>query len=63
MAGGFCVLKDVPKTLVYELAHFRNTQNPIIPQRIIDRPPSAELSPDQTDQDTLPPYDALDNIL
>ena len=63
MAGGFCVLKDVPKTLVYALANHRNKHSSIIPQRIIDRPPTAELAADQTDQDTLPPYDELDNIL
>ncbi|MGA7179296.1 MAG: NAD+ synthase [Thiobacillaceae bacterium] len=63
MAGGFAVLKDVPKTLVYQLARYRNSLSRVIPQRIIDRPPSAELRPDQTDQDTLPPYDVLDAIL
>ncbi len=63
MAGGFAVLKDVPKTLVYRLANYRNSLSQVIPQRIIDRPPSAELRPDQTDQDSLPPYDVLDAIL
>lgn len=63
MAGGFNVLKDVPKTLVYELANFRNQQSQIIPQRVIDRPPSAELKEEQTDQDVLPPYEVLDQIL
>ena len=63
MAGGFAVLKDVPKTLVYKLAHYRNAIAEVIPQRIIDRPPSAELRADQTDQDSLPPYDVLDAIL
>jgi NAD+ synthase (glutamine-hydrolysing) len=63
MAGGFAVLKDVPKTLVYRLANHRNALSRVIPQRIIDRPPSAELRPDQTDQDSLPPYDILDGIL
>jgi NAD+ synthase (glutamine-hydrolysing) len=63
MAGGFAVLKDVPKTLVYRLANYRNSLSAVIPQRIIDRPPSAELRPDQTDQDSLPPYDMLDAIL
>src|SRR5690606_31963380 len=63
MAGGYAVLKDVPKTWVYELARWRNRESPIIPQRIIDRPPSAELRPDQTDQDSLPPYDILDGII
>jgi len=63
MAGGFDVLKDVPKTLVYELCRYRNSLGPCIPQRVIDRPPSAELAPDQRDQDSLPPYDVLDRIL
>ncbi|RTK99750.1 MAG: NAD(+) synthase, partial [Lysobacterales bacterium] len=65
MAGGFAPIKDVPKTLVYRLAAWRNrqAQAPVIPQRVIDRPPSAELRPDQTDQDSLPPYDVLDAIL
>ncbi len=63
MAGGFAPLKDVPKMLVYQLAHYRNSIAPVIPQRIIDRPPSAELAPDQLDQDSLPPYDQLDKIL
>lgn len=63
MAGGFAVIKDVPKTLVYELCNYRNGIAPTIPQSIIDRPPSAELRPDQLDQDTLPPYEMLDSIL
>ena len=65
MAGGFDVLKDVYKTQVYELAAFRNSleETPVIPERVITRPPSAELRPDQTDQDSLPPYDVLDAIL
>ncbi|CAA0124018.1 Glutamine-dependent NAD(+) synthetase [BD1-7 clade bacterium] len=69
MAGGFNVLKDVPKTLVYELAQFRNDMArkcgdaDAIPQRVIDRPPSAELAPDQVDEDSLPPYDQLDRML
>jgi len=65
MAGGFAVLKDVPKTLVYELAHHRNSlgSKPVIPQAIIDRPPSAELRPNQKDSDNLPPYEVLDPIL
>jgi len=63
MAGGFAVLKDVFKTLVYQLANHRNQLNYIIPQAIIDRPPTAELKADQTDQDTLPPYPILDKIL
>ncbi|MEW5756817.1 MAG: NAD+ synthase [Pseudomonadota bacterium] len=63
MAGGFDVLKDVPKTLVFRLARYRNTISPVIPQRVIDRPPSAELAPDQKDTDSLPPYEVLDAIL
>jgi len=63
MAGGFAVIKDVPKTLVYRLAVWRNTRSSVIPERIITRPPSAELRPDQTDQDSLPPYDVLDGIM
>jgi NAD+ synthase (glutamine-hydrolysing) len=64
MAGGFAVIKDVAKTLVYRLAEWKNQQGvEVIPRRIITRPPSAELRPDQTDQDSLPPYDVLDAIL
>ncbi len=72
MAGGFAVIKDVAKTLVYRLADWKNQQpvvradgsvGPVIPSRIITRPPSAELRPDQTDQDSLPPYEVLDAIL
>lgn len=63
MAGGFAPLKDLSKTLTYELANWRNKQDSIIPQRIIDRPPSAELRPDQKDEDSLPAYDILDPIL
>lgn len=63
MAGGFDVLKDCPKMLVYSLARYRNTQGPCIPERVITRPPSAELAPDQKDQDSLPPYDVLDQII
>jgi NAD+ synthase (glutamine-hydrolysing) len=63
MAGGFAVLKDISKTLVYELCHYRNTLHKVIPERIIQRPPSAELRPDQTDQDSLPPYEVLDGII
>jgi NAD+ synthetase len=63
MAGGFGVLKDIPKTLVYRLCHYRNSLGRVIPERIITRPPSAELRPDQVDQDSLPPYDVLDGIL
>ena len=63
MAGGFDVLKDVPKVLVFRLAEYRNTLSPVIPQRVIDRPPSAELAPDQKDEDSLPAYPELDEIL
>ncbi|HEC20611.1 MAG TPA: NAD+ synthase [Gammaproteobacteria bacterium] len=63
MAGGFGALKDVPKTLVFELARYRNRLSPVIPQRVIERPPSAELAPDQKDSDSLPPYEVLDPIL
>lgn len=64
MAGGFAVIKDVAKTLVYRLALWKNAQGAeVIPARIITRPPSAELRPDQTDQDSLPPYEVLDAIL
>lgn len=69
MAGGFAVIKDLLKTTVFELARWRNANDPYgtgaspIPERIITRPPSAELRPDQTDQDSLPPYDVLDGIL
>ncbi len=64
MAGGFAVIKDVAKTLVYRLAAWKNAQGrEVIPERIITRPPSAELRADQTDEDSLPPYDVLDAIL
>jgi NAD+ synthase (glutamine-hydrolysing) len=63
MAGGFAVLKDVYKTQVYALSRWRNERSPVIPANTIERPPSAELKPDQTDQDSLPPYDTLDAIL
>ncbi|MEM6484169.1 MAG: NAD+ synthase [Pseudomonadota bacterium] len=63
MAGGFDVLKDVPKTVVYALSEHRNRRGPCIPERVISRPPSAELAPDQKDEDSLPPYDILDQIL
>ncbi len=66
MAGGFAVIKDVPKTLVYDLARYRNERGAptnAIPQSVIEKAPSAELKPDQTDQDTLPPYSVLDGIL
>jgi NAD+ synthase (glutamine-hydrolysing) len=65
MAGGFAVIKDVPKTLVYKLTEYRNRkgQGFIIPERVLTKVPTAELKPNQTDQDTLPPYDILDTIL
>ena len=65
MAGGYSVIKDVPKTLVYSLSEWLNQVNPkpIIPTEVILKPPSAELRSDQTDQDTLPPYEVLDPIL
>ncbi len=67
MVGGYSAIKDVPKTLVYELARYRNSleadDSPVIPHNVIDRPPSAELAPDQKDSDSLPPYDVLDPIL
>jgi NAD+ synthase (glutamine-hydrolysing) len=69
MAGGFAVIKDLAKTLVFKMAHWRNAHDPCgtgsnpIPERIITRPPSAELRPDQTDQDSLPPYEILDAIV
>jgi NAD+ synthase (glutamine-hydrolysing) len=63
MAGGFAVIKDIPKTLVYKLCAYRNSLAPVIPERILTRAPSAELRPDQTDQDSLPPYALLDAIV
>ena len=63
MAGGFAAIKDVPKTMVYALSEYRNTLGAVIPERVITRPPSAELRPDQVDQDSLPEYDVLDAIL
>ncbi|RKX68385.1 NAD+ synthase [candidate division WOR-3 bacterium] len=63
MTGGLAVISDVPKTMVYQLAEYINRKREIIPQEIIDRAPSAELKPDQKDQDTLPPYEILDQIL
>ena len=63
MAGGFAVIKDIAKTLVYQLCRYRNQIKPVIPERILTRPPSAELRPNQTDQDSLPPYEVLDAIL
>lgn len=63
MVGGFAVLKDVFKTLVYDLARWRNKKGEVVPQSTIDKPPSAELRPDQKDSDSLPPYELLDAIL
>jgi NAD+ synthetase len=63
MAGGYAVIKDIAKTLVWRLARYRNTLGEVIPQNIITRAPSAELRPDQTDQDSLPPYEVLDAIM
>ena len=65
MAGGFAAIKDVPKTMVYELCEYRNSQGdkPVIPISVIEKPPSAELKPDQKDEDSLPPYSVLDPIL
>ena len=63
MAGGFAVLKDIAKTLVYRLCEYRNSIKPVIPERILTRAPSAELRPDQTDQDSLPSYAVLDGIV
>jgi NAD+ synthase/NAD+ synthase (glutamine-hydrolysing) len=63
MAGGFALIKDVVKTLVYRLSNWRNAGGRMIPQRVIDRAPSAELRPNQTDQDSLPPYEVLDAVV
>ena len=63
MAGGFALLKDVFKTEVYDLARYRNSVAPVIPDNVMTKPPSAELRPDQKDEDSLPPYDVLDAIL
>jgi NAD+ synthase (glutamine-hydrolysing) len=63
MAGGLAVLQDVPKTMVYCLAHYRNQINPVIPERTLLRPPTAELAADQKDEDSLPPYATLDKML
>jgi NAD+ synthase (glutamine-hydrolysing) len=63
MAGGFAVIKDVPKTLVYDLCRWRNTAGTVIPERVLSKAPTAELKPDQKDSDTLPPYEILDPIL
>jgi NAD+ synthase (glutamine-hydrolysing) len=63
MVGGFAVIKDVPKTLVWELSRYRNTVSPVIPENSIAKPPSAELRPNQLDTDSLPPYEVLDPII
>jgi NAD+ synthase/NAD+ synthase (glutamine-hydrolysing) len=63
MAGGLAVISDVPKTMVYRLSQYANSRRPVIPRAIFDKPPSAELRPDQKDQDTLPPYELLDTVL
>jgi NAD+ synthase (glutamine-hydrolysing) len=63
MAGGFAVLKDIFKTTVYELSRYRNLLGPAIPERVLEKPPSAELKPGQKDEDSLPPYEELDPIL
>jgi len=63
MCGGFAPIKDVCKTLVYRLCRYRNSVSPVIPERVLTRPPSAELRDDQCDQDSLPDYDVLDRIL
>jgi NAD+ synthase (glutamine-hydrolysing) len=63
MSGALAILKDIPKTLVYRLAHYRNQLSPVIPTRTLERAPTAELAPNQTDQDSLPAYDVLDAIL
>ncbi len=63
MVGGLAVISDVPKTLVYRLSHYVNSRRPVIPQSSLDKPPSAELRPNQKDSDTLPPYEVLDAIL
>jgi NAD+ synthetase len=63
MVGGLAVISDVPKTLVYRLSHYVNSRRPVIPQASLEKPPSAELRPDQKDSDSLPPYEVLDAIL
>src|SRR5690606_17015267 len=63
MAGGFAVIKDVVKTMVWRLSRWRNGRGAVIPERVLTRPPSAELKPGQLDQDSLPPYDVLDAII
>jgi NAD+ synthase (glutamine-hydrolysing) len=63
MNGGLAVISDIPKTMVYEITRFINRENEVIPEQIIQKPPPAELKPDQRDQDDLPLYDVLDGIL
>ena len=63
MVGGLAVISDVPKTLVYRLSEYVNSRRPVIPQPTLEKPPSAELRPDQKDSDSLPPYDVLDAVL
>jgi NAD+ synthase (glutamine-hydrolysing) len=63
MSGGYAVIKDVPKTLVYKLSRYRNSVSPVIPEVVLTKPPSAELKPGQLDQDTLPPSEVLDAII
>jgi NAD+ synthetase len=63
MVGGLAVISDVPKTLVYRLSHYVNLRGPVIPQATLEKPPSAELRPDQKDSDSLPPYEILDAVL
>jgi NAD+ synthase/NAD+ synthase (glutamine-hydrolysing) len=63
MVGGLAVISDVPKTMVYRLSRYVNSRRPVIPESTLEKPPSAELRPNQSDQDTLPPYDVLDTIL
>jgi NAD+ synthetase len=63
MVGGLAVISDVPKTMVYRLSHYVNSRKPVIPRATLEKPPSAELRPNQQDTDTLPPYEVLDTIL
>src|ERR1700747_371497 len=63
MGGGLAVISDVPKTLVYRISHYVNSRRPVIPEATLEKPPSAELRPNQKDSDSLPPYDVLDAIL
>jgi NAD+ synthase (glutamine-hydrolysing) len=63
MVGGLAVISDVPKTMVYRICHYVNSQRPVIPKATLEKPPSAELRPDQKDSDSLPPYEVLDAIL